>query len=138
MENPFPLLVESSQDIPDDFQTIFQNDFQTIFQNDFKLNENENDYQIVLIESSPPVIENNETMELESETELGPPISSQKSFPLNKETVEALLDYNLSIRAILRKGVGKKGGASSKKLIREVKALHNSWEKEALIRRKNR
>ena len=49
--------------------------------------------------------------------------------------VAALLEYDLCIRVVTRKGkLQRKGGASlssNKKLTREVKVLLGSWEREA-------
>lgn len=47
----------------------------------------------------------------------------------------ALLDYNLCIHVVSRKGkLQRKDGASNnnKKLIKEVKALLGNWKREAL------
>ena len=76
-----------------------------------------------------------ETTEIESLTELEPAASIQNPFPLRKEMVAALLEYDLCVQAGTRKGKQqRKGGATSnsnKKLTREVKALLGKWEREA-------
>ena len=75
-----------------------------------------------------------ETTKIESVIELEPAASMQNPFLLSKEVVATLLEYDLCIWAVTRKGKPqRKGGASSNsndKLTREVKALLGSWERE--------
>lgn len=53
--------------------------------------------------------------------------------------MEALLEHNLCIGALSMNANGKrKGGASSQKLNREVKALLSDWEREAMIAKMHR
>ncbi|TYK01560.1 LINE-1 retrotransposable element ORF2 protein [Cucumis melo var. makuwa] len=72
---------------------------------------------------------------IESVSELEPVASLQNLLLLSKEVVARLLEYDLCIRAVTRKGKSqRKGGSfmsSNKKLIKEVKALLGSWEREA-------
>uniref|UniRef100_A0A9I9EDH8 Uncharacterized protein n=1 Tax=Cucumis melo TaxID=3656 RepID=A0A9I9EDH8_CUCME len=74
---------------------------------------------------------------IESVSELEPVASLQNLLPLSKEVVARLLEYDLCIRAVTRKGKSqRKGGSfmsSNKKLIKEVKALLGSWEREAQV-----
>ena len=132
-ENKFaPLEADEVQHISD-----FSSDVQRLF-HEVSTTERgrEEGLQIIAVEdTSEPPFSNEELLEIESITELEPAASIQNPFPLSKEVIAALLEYDLCIRAVTRKGKQhRKGGASSnnnKKLTREVKALLGSWEREA-------
>ena len=99
--------------------------------------------QIIAVEDTNELpFSNEELIEIESVTELEPAASIQNPFLLSKEVIAALLEYDLCIRAVTRKGKQhRKGGASlnnnNKKLTREVKALLGSWEREAQAEKDN-